>query len=186
MPVSEATYERLALEDPEGRWELVCGRPRRKPGMTTEHGDAIRALDEMLVVQLGTLAPGMYRVSSGTARLRIPGATYYIPDLCVLPREFIRRKLREAPLRLEIYDESMPLVVEVWSPSTGDYDVEQKLRDYQQRGDAEIWRIHPYEKTLTAWRRRSDGGYDETSYDGGSVQPVALPGVSIEIERLFD
>ena len=25
---------------------------------------------------------------------------------------------------------------------------ETKLREYQLRGDAEIWRIHPYERTL--------------------------------------
>ena len=186
MPVSEATYEQLALEDPEGRWELICGRPRSKPGMTTEHGETIRALDELLSAQLRTLAPGRYRVSAGTARLRIASGTYYIPDICVLPREFVRRKLRELPGRLEVYGEPMPLVVEVWSPSTGEYDVEQKLRDYQQRGDAEIWRIHPYEKTLTAWRRRPDGSYDETVYASGSVQSVALPGATIDLVQLFE
>lgn len=186
MAVSEATYERVALEDPTGGWELVCGRLRAKPGMTTEHGQTIRRLDLRLAVQLEGLAPGAYEISAGTAKLRIPTGSYYIPDLCVLPMEFVRRKRQELPGRLEVYDEPMPLVVEVWSPSTGDYDVEQKLRDYQQRRDTEIWRIHPYEKTLTAWRRRSDGGYDETTYRGGSVQPVGLPGVTIEIERLLD
>src|SRR5437660_1315981 len=37
MAVSVATYERLVLEDPEGRWEYWCGRPRRKPDMTANH-----------------------------------------------------------------------------------------------------------------------------------------------------
>jgi Uma2 family endonuclease len=186
MPVSEGTYERVALEDPAGGWELVCGRLRSKPGMTIEHGQTIRSLDHLLVAQLEAAAPGVYTVSAGTAKLRIPTSTYYVPDLCVLPLEFVRRKRRDLPGRLEVYDEPMPLVVEVWSPSTGEYDVEQKLRDYQLRGDAEIWRVHPYDKTLTAWRRRPDGGYDETVYRSGSVQPVALPGVTIELERLFD
>ena len=61
---------------------------------------------------------------------------------------------------LEVYDQPLPLVVEVWSRSTGDYDVEEKLAVYQQRGDLEIWRIHPYERTLTAWRRLPDGSYE--------------------------
>ena len=68
---------------------------------------------------------------------------------------------------LEVYDQPLPLVVEVWSRSTGDYDVEEKLAVYQQRGDLEIWRIHPYERTLTAWRRLPDGSYEETIHQRG-------------------
>ena len=79
----------------------------------------------------------------------------------------------------------MPLVVEVWSPSTGDFDVAVKLREYQLRGDAEIWLVHPYDRTLTAWRRQTDGGYSETLYREGSIEPVALPGVRIELAALF-
>ena len=80
----------------------------------------------------------------------------------------------------------MPLVVEVWSPSTGDYDVMTKLQQYQFRGDAEIWLVHPYDRTLTAWRRRPDGSYSETLYREGSIEPVALPGVCIELASLFE
>ena len=80
----------------------------------------------------------------------------------------------------------MPLVVEVWSPSTGQSDIEEKLREYQQRGDLEIWRIHPYERTLTAWRRQPDGSYTETLYRGGIIEPAAIPNVRIDIDRLFD
>ena len=79
----------------------------------------------------------------------------------------------------------MPLVVEVWSPSTGDYDVEEKLREYQRRGDLEIWRIHPYERTLTRWQRQPDGSYQESLIRTGSVHPAALPAVSIELDSLF-
>ncbi|MGI8554279.1 MAG: hypothetical protein ACR2PL_26350 [Dehalococcoidia bacterium] len=37
MPVSKATYEWVALEDPEGKCELYCGsaiRPASLPGVT--------------------------------------------------------------------------------------------------------------------------------------------------------
>jgi hypothetical protein len=40
MPVSEQTYERVALEDPGGAWELACGQLRSKPAMTIEHNFA--------------------------------------------------------------------------------------------------------------------------------------------------
>jgi Uma2 family endonuclease len=182
MPISEATYERVALEDPSGGWELVCGRLRNKPAMTTEHNSVIRMLQYYLQRQLDVHE---YIVCTDNGRLRVSTGSYYVPDLFVLPRAFERR-LRERPGTFEVYDDPMPLVAEVWSPSTGDYDVEEKLREYQRRGDLEIWRIHPYDRTLTAWRRQAGGSYIETVQRGGTVQPVALPGVTLELDRLFE
>ncbi|HTE84947.1 MAG TPA: Uma2 family endonuclease [Dehalococcoidia bacterium] len=134
MPISEATYEQVALEDPGGCWELVCGHLRGKPAMTTEHNRAMQGLDHQLQIQLDERE---YRVSVNTTRLRISTGTYYVPDLCVVPQP-LQRRLLEKPGTFEVYDDPMPLVVEVWSPSTGDYDVEEKLREYQRRGDLEI------------------------------------------------
>ncbi len=54
-----------------------------------------------------------------------------------------------------------------------------------RRGDTEIWLIHPYERTLTAWRRQPDGTYAETVYRGGPVQPATLPDVTIGLDTLF-
>ena len=73
----------------------------------------------------------------------------------------------------------------VWSRSTADYDVNTKIPEYRRRGDLEIWRIHPYERTLTTWRRQPDGSYTETLYREGRVPVVSLPGVFIEIAELF-
>ena len=182
MPVSEATYERVALEDPDGQWELVCGRLRQKPIMTTEHNAVTRMLNIQLVRQLNEAE---YVVSFDQSRLRIGSGTHYVPDLFVLPRSYERR-LRQQPGTFEVYNEPVPLVVEIWSPSTGNYDVETKLKEYQRRGDLEIWRIHPYERTLTAWRRQPDGSYTETVHRSGELQPVALPGVTISLTALFD
>jgi Uma2 family endonuclease len=86
---------------------------------------------------------------------------------------------------LEVYDEALPLVVEVRSPSTGTYDVDEKIPEYKRRGDLEIWRVHPFERTMTAWRRQPDGTYTETTYEGGAVQPVALPNVTVDLDALF-
>ena len=76
-------------------------------------------------------------------------------------------------------------LAEVWSPSTGEYDVDDKFPEYQRRGDLEIWRVHPYEKTIIAWRRRADGTYSETRYTSGAVPVESLPGVSVVLESLF-
>ncbi len=59
------------------------------------------------------------------------------------------------------------------------------MRDYQARGDAEIWRLHPYERTLTRWVRQADGSYHEETQTEGDIQPAALPGVRIHISELF-
>jgi Uma2 family endonuclease len=182
MPISEQTYERVALEDPDGQWELVCGRLRRKPGMTTEHYEASRILVHHLNAQLDFRE---YRVDKDGPRLRISTGSYYLPDVCVIPRALVLRSL-ETPGRFEVYEEPMPLVAEIWSPSTGEYDVEEKLREYQWRGDREIWRIHPYEKTLTRWQQQPDRSYRESSQRGGAARPVTLPSVSIDLDSLFE
>ena len=52
MPVSEQTFRQLALEDPEGHWELYCGHLRRKPGMTFAHNHAQFWLGAQLAQQL--------------------------------------------------------------------------------------------------------------------------------------
>jgi len=182
MTVSFETYERVALEDGDEQWELVCGRLRKKPGMTFAHNLAEMQLRRQLDRQLD---PEMYAVRENSALLRISNGSFYVPDLCVVPLEYARRALAERPTALEVYEEAVPLVVEVWSPSTGDYDVDAKLREYQLRGDAEIWRLHPTERTLTAWRRHPDGSYSEVHMSQGIVEPVALPGVRIELAALF-
>ena len=150
----------------------VCGHLRSKPATTAEHNGVIEALNYALKRQLDR---ARYLVPTHTARLRISTCTYFVPDLFVLPRIF-QRRLREHPGTFEVYDDPMPLVAEVWSPSTGDYDVEEKLREYQRRGDIEIWRIRPYEQSLTTWRLQPNGSYVEAVYRGGSVEPIALPG----------
>jgi Uma2 family endonuclease len=117
-------------------------------------------------------------------RVRRSSATVFMPDPMVIPTAY-SEEIRDRPV-LAIFSDPLPLVVEVWSPTTGDYDVDAKVPVYQQRGDLEIWRIYPYERTLTSWQRQPDGSYQEITHRGGIVTPVALPGVAIDLETLFD
>ncbi len=181
MPVSAATYKQVALEDPEGKWELVCGRLRHKPDMTAEHNALIEELAYQLHRQLDR---SRYVLRTDTGRVLLASGSHYVPDLFVLPR-VLEAELRASPGTFEVYRAPLPLVVEVWSPKTGEYDVNEKLREYQQRGDAEIWRIHPYEKTLTRWVRQPGGSYAESTRSEGDITPAALPDVTIRISELF-
>jgi Uma2 family endonuclease len=182
MPVTERTYELVALEDPEGSWELHCGRLREKPGMTASHNQIGIDLALSIMQQADRHE---YTVRVDSARTKRSDETYYIPDVFVVPTRLVAPQLGRSD-RLEIYEEPLPFVVEVWSPSTGDYDVDAKLPEYMKRGDYEIWRVHPYERTVTAWQRRADGSYDEIIFRGGTVHLHALPEVVIDLDKLWD
>jgi Uma2 family endonuclease len=182
MPLSDATYEQLALEDREGHWELHCGRLVEKPPVTARHADIIDRLYRRFAAQL---PESEYSLRGESGRLRRGSGLYHEADFCVVPRAFVDRQKRERPHQLEVYDEPLPLVVEVWSPSTGDYDIDEKIPEYRRRGDLEIWRLHPFERTLTAWRRQPDGSYAESVHTGGIIHPAALPGVSIDLDAVF-
>lgn len=180
MPVSVRTYEQLALEDPEGHWELVCGRPRQKPAMSQPHNTLADELGFLLWEQLR----GRPFVVRREGRTRRGEEYYFLPDVMVIPLE-LWRAFREIPRALEVYAGPLALVAEVWSPSTGEYDIDTKLPEYQLRGEAEIWRLHPYERTLIRWIRQPDGTYREDTVTGGAVALTAIPGVTIDLDTLF-
>lgn len=182
MRVTEQAYRELALGDDDRQWELHDGELVEKPAMAYAHNEIMFELGHLLRSQLGR---ERYRVRVNAGRVRRSARNYYIPDVFVLPID-LTLPYRELPSTLEAYDAPLPLVVEAWSPSTGAYDVEEKLREYQRRGDLEIWRIHPYERTLTAWVRHADGSYSETVYRGGVVRPAALAGVAIDLDGLWE
>ena len=179
--ISEAAYQRFVLSGAGKGWELHDGRLVEKPGVTWEHMDIASLLSHLLQSQLDRRE---YRVFV-ESRVRRPAATIFLPDVMVVPTVY-GELFRGRPGTLAIFSDPLPLIVEIWSSSTGEYDVDAKLPVYRQRGDLEIWRIHPYERTLTAWQRQLDGSYQETVHRGGIVTPVALPGVEIDLDELFD
>jgi Uma2 family endonuclease len=181
MEVTEEEYKRIALDDPDANWELHEGRLREKPGMTWDHTNVISELCYLFRHQLD-LAD--YRVQAYGGRLRRSPKKVYVPDLIVVPTNY-GRTLRGRDDRLAAHREPVPLVVEVWSRSTGGYDVDKKIPVYQARGDLEIWRLHPYQRTLTVWRKQPDGSYTIDEFGTGIVPVQSLPGVSIDLDALF-
>ena len=179
--ISEEQYQQFVLAQPNGQWELHDGRLVEKSSVTWEHADIAMELAYLLRHQISR---DEYRVFI-ESRVRRPAATIFTPDVMVVPTAY-GEPFRGRPDTLAIFSDPLPLIVEIWSSSTGEYDVDAKLPVYQQRGDLEIWRIHPYERTLIAWRRQSDASYEETIHRGGIITPVALPGVEVDLDILFD
>jgi Uma2 family endonuclease len=129
--------------------------------------------------------PNFYRVNVNGGKTRRYPRNYYIPDVVVIPAA-LQAPFEDDPRAFNAFSEPLPLVVEVWSRTTGAYDFATKLQGYRERGDVEIWFIHPYERTLTAWRRQPDGSYTEETYRGGVVPVASLPGVVIDLDRLLN
>jgi Uma2 family endonuclease len=178
--MTERDYVEFLQSGAEGAWELHDGKLVEKPGLTWKHGDIIERLGYLLRHQLDWHT---YRVRQNEGRLRKPEDTIFIPDIAVIPTAY-GDEFRDR-LVLAILSGPLPLVVEIWSPSTGSYDIDTKVPIYKQRGDLEIWRIHPYERTLTHWIRQVDGTYTESVHHSGVISPVALPGVTIDLDALF-
>ena len=81
MAVSYATYERVALEDGDGTWELVCGRLREKQGMTQEHNNRGSRLAAQLFRQLDE---DEFQIRLNAPALRVREGTYFVPDVVAL------------------------------------------------------------------------------------------------------
>jgi Uma2 family endonuclease len=175
--VSEEAFRRLALDDRNIHLELYDGQVREKPTMSVEHGDIMFRLSGLLFTQLDA---DCYLGRVGHGRLRVSSSTYYEPDAMV-----VASSLRPRARSIDAYSDPALLVIEIWSPSTGRYDVDAKIPAYQSRGDLEIWRIHPYDRTLTAWRRNRDGTYREALYRGGIVAAESIPGFAIDLDWLL-
>ena len=178
--ISEQEYRELVLSDDHHFWELWDGVLVEKPPMSAMHDGVSFFLGFLLQ---GQLDPDLYWVNVNGGKTRYTSRNYHIPDVVVIPMLLVEPLLAD-PHGFNAYTDPLPFVAEVWSPSTGDYDMAAKLPVYQQRGDLEIWFFHPYERTLAARRRQPDGSYREERYAGGIVPIHSLPGVTIDLDAL--
>lgn len=181
MALTAETYRRIVSESPEGVWELHQGRLKEKPTMSFRHHDACSEVAFQLRSQVD---PAEFRVHINGARLERSQESYFVPDVAVIPIELVPENIDD-PRTLDFYDRPLPLVVEVWSPSIGEYDNDAKLPEYRARGDHEIWRIHAYERSVIVWHRLLDGTYDESTVTEGILRPASLPNVAIRLSDLF-
>jgi Uma2 family endonuclease len=78
------------------------------------------------------------------------------------------------------------LAVEVTSPSDKDYDIDDKVEEYQRSGVRLIWVIHPASRTVNVYRLaegpRIQGYFGEDELDGGDV----IPGFKLKVSAIFD
>lgn len=169
------------LEQPDRLWEVHGGQLREKPAMSEVHNRTIWRLVLELFPQMDV---ARFELRTNMGRLRQANSTYYVPDLYIVPI-IGPDTVRDRPYRLEVFNDPLPLVVEGWSPSTGNYDVREKIPEYQRRGDHEIWEIHPFDLTLTAWHCQPDSSYFQSVHRTGVLPLAAFPDVTIDLDALF-
>ena len=78
------------------------------------------------------------------------------------------------------------LIVEIQSPATAKYDMNEKFNLYEKSGVSEYWVVFPYDETIQVFILQPDGKYDKgTLYESGNVPVGILGGGEIEIESIF-
>lgn len=182
VAISFRTFAQLALEDAEGRWELVAGAARRKPPGSFVHGALVDALVEQLVPQV---RGSLFRLSVNHARVMIDAQHVYLPDLVIVPRALTARAVRERPHALETYHTSLPLIIDVWTPPTAGFEIDTRFAEYQRAGTEEIWLVHPVARAITTWVRRTNDTYDEVIRAGGILRAARIPDLVLDIDALF-
>ncbi len=119
-------------------------------------------------------------------RLPINGATennkirnVVQPDICVIcdPSKLDEKGCLGAP----------DLIVEVQSPSTMKYDMNDKFNLYEMAGVKEYWVVIPNANEVAVFLLQSNGKYDNgTVYELGQKVPVhTLKGLTIDLNELF-
>ena len=107
----------------------------------------------------------------------------YRPDLWWVPDE---RRLGSTENR---FNEVPPLVVEVRSPSTWRYNVNTKLRHYEQARVAEVWLVDTAADEVLVFRRSEGSATFDVSLEltsDDTLETPLIPGWQIDLRRLFD
>ena len=78
------------------------------------------------------------------------------------------------------------LIVEIQSPATAKYDLNEKFNLYEKSGVSEYWVVFPYDETIQVFLLQPDGKYDKgTLYENGNVPVGIFGGEEIELESIF-
>jgi Uma2 family endonuclease len=131
---------------------------------------------------------GACKVFTAPFDVRLPGNgekednriyTVVQPDICLVcnPEKLDERGCIGAP----------DMIVEVLSPATLKYDMNDKYRIYEAAGVKEYWTIAPKDKSVIVFLLQENGEYAEgIMYSEKSNIPVqSLPGLEIKADELF-
>jgi Uma2 family endonuclease len=171
-----ADYLRHETESRD-KHEYVAGLILAMAGGTLEHG----GLASAVIIALGTQLRGQRcRVFDSDARVRVrrSGNAYY-PDASV-----VRGALEVDPDDPDSMTNPVVLV-EVLSPSTAEYDVGDKLADYQNIPSlVHVVHVAHDEHRIDVWTRSGES-WTKVSYRDGSAAELAALDCRLDVSDLY-
>ncbi|MDR5709088.1 MAG: Uma2 family endonuclease [Armatimonadota bacterium] len=170
------TEERYLREAPEDRiWEFADGEVVVHSPASITHQRIVRFLTYLLTGYVEERSLG--EVFNGPAALRLRPGLITEPDLFFVAAG----RAAVGPLLVE---GSADLVVEVASPATRTYDLQEKAAAYREGGVGEYWVVDPGRKEVTVHRLERTS-YRTEALAAGRLVSSAVPGFWIEVAWLW-
>ena len=168
------------------RRELIDGFIKMMAAPTFVHADVVSEITTQLRIFVKKEKGRCKVVSSPVAvRFYTQGTedaditTVVQPDICVvcdLSKIDKKKGILGAP----------DMIVEVFSPSTGKRDLNEKFNLYEKHGVLEYWVVYPEEQSIHAFVL-SNGEYgDGTVYSQGTIPISIFPECKLDIEEIFN
>ncbi len=189
QPPRRATYADLEAVPANQVAELIRGTLHVMPRPAPRHANASSALTMKLggPFQFGDRGPGGWRILA-EPELRFPDPTEpgefdtLVPDLAGWRRE------RMPVLPSTAYFALVPdWICEVPSPSTDDYDREEKMPVYAREGVRHAWLIEPIAKTLEVYTLDARGRWSEPTihHDVELVRAPPFDAIELDLSALW-
>jgi Uma2 family endonuclease len=178
------TEELLALpDDGMERW-LIAGELRERP-MTVRnrfHSRAMIRVGKFLDNWLDQQPSPRGQVLGGEVGVRLrrdPDTTVGV-DVVYVSADVLVRQTQKPPLI-----EGVPtLAVEILLPKDTFKEIHEKITVYQSAGVPLVWVVHPYDRTVTVYRRDAELELFNVGQEL-SGEPH-LPGFRVPVARLFE
>jgi Uma2 family endonuclease len=167
-------FDELADEDTKA--ELFDGVMIVHSPATLEHDDVGGFLRFLMRGYARRKKLGSVLGPDSLARLR-PGRRF-------APDAYFLKKDRVPPRKIKEFQGAPDLVVEVLSPSTRDFDLEDKRLAYREAGVPEIWFLDPANEQVIVDSRRGKK-YTERTVSKGRISSRVLQGFWIEADWLW-
>jgi Uma2 family endonuclease len=167
----------LALPDKPGKQEFLDGEIIDLPPAKRLHTDLAFAVAKLLDSTLDALH--QRGIALNLDKACVETGYRLSQERCLQPDVSINHK--DQP-HGDYYEGSPALAIEIVSESNTARHLEMKVRAYLDAGAVEVWLIYPEWHVVWVHRR----GTDTAVRKQGSLTTELLPGVTIDLDRLFE
>ncbi len=181
LPIDSENLSPLArfLLLPEGApYQLINGELVMTPAPIPVH--------QLIVMELAIAMTLFVRKEHCGRVLTAPLDVYFDDDNILQPDLLFISRDRENSIGKKMIEAAPDLIVEVLSPGTARYDLEEKYRVYERGGVKEYWIVDPDKKNINVFVS-TDGGFIRQKTVAGQEQACStvLSGFSVKAASIF-